>query len=398
MVMAKRSIRDLDVQNKRVLLRVDYNVPMSKDGAITDDKRILETLPTIRYLLDKNAIIILVTHMGRPDGKIVESLRLDKIAQRLSALLGKPVNKLNSVVGPDVTEVVANAKPGDIIMLENVRFLKEEKNGSEELAKKLAALADVYVDDAFATAHRPDTSVAGVPQFLPSAAGFLLEKEINILETVTTSAKKPFIAILGGAKVSDKIGLIKNLLTKTDAILIGGGMAFTFLKAIGYAIGFSLVEEDYLKVADEIIEAAKTRGTRLLLPVDVMVTNEIKAGSSHRIVDIEEIPADQIGVDIGPKTIQAFKEEIAKANTIIWNGPMGVIEIAEFAEGTKSLARIIAARSGALTVAGGGETASVIDALNLQSDFKHVSTGGGAFLEYLEGKQLPGIEAIDSVD
>jgi phosphoglycerate kinase len=396
--MAKRSIKDLDVQNKRVLLRVDYNVPMSKDGAITDDKRILETLPTIRYLLDKNATIILVTHMGRPDGKIVESLRLDKIAQRLSALLDKPVNKLNSVVGPDVTEVVANAKPGDIIMLENVRFLKEEKNGSEELAKKLAALADVYVDDAFATAHRPDTSVAGVPQFLPSAAGFLLEKEIDVLETVTTSAKKPFIAILGGAKVSDKIGLIKNLLTKTDAILIGGGMAFTFLKAMGYAIGFSLVEEDYLKVADEIIEAAKTRGTRLLLPVDVIVTNEIKAGSSHRIVDIEEIPADQIGVDIGPKTIQAFEAEIAKANTIIWNGPMGVIEIAEFAEGTKSLARIVAARSGALTVAGGGETASVIDALNLQNEFKHVSTGGGAFLEYLEGKQLPGIEAIDSAD
>lgn len=396
--MTKRSIRDLDVQNKRVLLRVDYNVPMSKDGAITDDKRILETLPTIRYLLDKNAIIILVTHMGRPDGKVVESLRLDKIAQRLSALLGKPVNKLNSVVGPDVTEIVANAKPGDIIMLENVRFLKEEKNGSEELAKKLAALADVYVDDAFATAHRPDTSVAGVPQFLPSAAGFLLEKEIDVLETVTTSAKKPFIAILGGAKVSDKIGLIKNLLTKTDAILIGGGMAFTFLKAMGYTIGFSLVEEDYLKVADEIIEAAKTKGTRLLLPVDVMVTNEIKAGSSHHMVDIEEIPADQIGVDIGPKTVEEFAVEIAKANTIIWNGPMGVIEIAEFAEGTKSLARLIAARSDALTVAGGGETASVIDALNLQNDFKHVSTGGGAFLEYLEGKQLPGIEAIDSAE
>lgn len=396
--MTKRSIRDLDVQNKRVLLRVDYNVPMSKDGAITDDKRILETLPTIRYLLDKKATIIIVTHMGRPDGKTVESLRLDKIAQRLSALLGKPVNKLNSVVGPDVTEAVANAKPGDIIMLENVRFLKEEKNGSEELAKKLAALADVYVDDAFATAHRPDTSVAGVPQFLPSAAGFLLEKEIDVLETITTSAKKPFIAILGGAKVSDKIGLIKNLLTKTDAILIGGGMAFTFLKAMGYAVGFSLVEEDYLKVADEIIEAAKAKGTRLLLPVDVIVTNEIKAGSSHRIVDIEEIPADQIGVDIGPETLEAFEAEIAKANTIIWNGPMGVIEIAEFAEGTKSLARLIAARSDALTVAGGGETASVIDALNLQKDFKHVSTGGGAFLEYLEGKQLPGIEAIDSAD
>ena len=396
--MTKRSIRDLDVRNKRVLLRVDYNVPMSKDGAITDDKRILETLPTIRYLLDKNATIILVTHMGRPDGKVVESLRLDKVAQRLSALLGKPVSKLNSVVGPDVTDAVASAKPGDIIMLENVRFLKEEKNGSEELAKKLAALADVYVDDAFATAHRPDTSVAGVPQFLPSAAGLLLEKEIDVLETVTTSAKKPFIAILGGAKVSDKIGLIKNLLTKTDAILIGGGMAFTFLKAMGYGIGFSLVEEDYLKVAEEILEAAKTRGTRLILPVDVIVTSEIKAGSSHRTVDIEEIPADQIGVDIGPKSVQAFEAEIAKANTIIWNGPMGVIEIAEFAEGTKSLARIIAARTGALTVAGGGETASVIDALNLQSDFKHVSTGGGAFLEYLEGKQLPGIEAIDSVD
>jgi phosphoglycerate kinase len=396
--MTKRSIRDLDVQNKRVLLRVDYNVPMSKEGAITDDKRILETLPTIRYLLGKNATIIVVTHMGRPDGRIVESLRLDKIAQRLSALLGKPVSKLNSVVGPDVAEVVANAKPGDIIMLENVRFLKEEKTGSEELAKQLAALADVYVDDAFATAHRPDTSVAGVPQFLPSAAGFLLEKEINVLETVTTSAKKPFIAILGGAKVSDKIGLIKNLLTKTDAILIGGGMAFTFLKAMGYGVGFSLVEEDYLKVADEIIEAARRKGTRLLLPVDVVVTNEIKAGSSHRIVDIEEIPADQIGVDIGPETLEAFKAEIAKASTVIWNGPMGVIELPEFAEGTRSLARIVAARSDALTVAGGGETASVIDALNLQNDFKHVSTGGGAFLEYLEGKQLPGIEAIDQAE
>jgi len=397
--MTKRSIKNLDVRNKRVLLRVDYNVPMSKDGAITDDKRILETLPTIRYLLEQNATIIVVTHMGRPDGKVVESLRLDKIAQRLSALLGKPVSKLNSVVGPDVTKAVAEARPGDVLMLENVRFLKEEKNDeSDELAKQLAALADVYVDDAFATAHRPDTSVAGVPQFLPSAAGFLLEKEIDVLETVTTSAKKPFIAILGGAKVSDKIGLIKNLLTKTDAILIGGGMAFTFLKAMGYGIGFSLVEEDYLKVAEEILQAAKAKGTRLLLPVDVIVTSEIKAGSSYRVVDIEEIPADQIGVDIGPKTVQAFEAEIAQANTIIWNGPMGVIEIAEFAEGTKSLARIIAARTGALTVAGGGETASVIDALNLQNDFKHVSTGGGAFLEYLEGKQLPGIEAIDSVD
>ncbi|MGB9666203.1 MAG: phosphoglycerate kinase [Candidatus Cryosericum sp.] len=397
--MAKRSIRDLDVRNKRVLVRVDYNVPISKDGAITDDKRILETLPTIRYLLEQNAIVILVTHMGRPDGKVVESLRLDKIAQRLSTLLGKPVNKLNSVVGPDVTKAVSEAKPGDIIMLENVRFLKEEKNDeNDELAKQLAALADVYVDDAFATAHRPDTSVAGVPQFLPSAAGFLLEKEINVLETVTLSAKKPFVAILGGAKVSDKIGLIKNLLTKTDSILIGGGMAFTFLKAMGYAIGFSLVEEDYLKVADEIMQDAKARGVRLLLPADVVVTSEIKAGNSYSTVDIEEIPADQIGVDIGPKTTKAFGEEVARAKTIIWNGPMGVIEIPEFAEGTKALARLIAANSDALTVAGGGETASVIDALNLQSQFKHVSTGGGAFLEYLEGKQLPGIEAIDSVE
>jgi len=397
--MAKRSIRDLDVRNKRVLLRVDYNVPVSKDGAITDDKRILETLPTIRYLLEQSAVVILVTHMGRPDGKVVESLRLDKVAQRLAALLGKSVTKLNSVVGPDVTKAVAEAKPGDIIMLENVRFLKEEKNDeSDKLAKQLAALADVYVDDAFATAHRPDTSVAGVPQFLPSAAGFLLEKEINVLETVTLSAKKPFIAILGGAKVSDKIGLIKNLLTKTDSILIGGGMAFTFLKAMGYAIGFSLVEEDYLKVADEIMQDAKTRGVRLLLPADVVVTSEIKTGNAYATVDIEEIPGDQIGVDIGPKTIQAFGAEVAKANTIIWNGPMGVIEIPEFAEGTRILARLIAANSTALTVAGGGETASVIDALNLQSQFKHVSTGGGAFLEYLEGKQLPGIEAIDSAD
>ncbi|MHB8070973.1 MAG: phosphoglycerate kinase [Candidatus Cryosericum sp.] len=396
--MAKRSIKDLDVKNKRVLLRVDYNVPVSKEGAITDDKRILETLPTIRYLLEQDATVIIVTHMGRPDGKVVESLRLDKVSQRLSALLGKPVNKLNSVVGPDVTEAVANARPGEIVMLENVRFLKEEKTGSEELAKQLAALADVYVDDAFATAHRPDTSVAGVPQFLPSAAGFLLQKEIEVLETVTTSARKPFIAILGGAKVSDKIGLIKNLLTKTDAVLIGGGMAFTFLKAKGYGVGFSLVEEDYLKVADEIIEEAKSRGTRLLLPVDVVVTNEIKEGSSHRVVDIEEIPADRIGVDIGPETLAAFEVEVAAASTIIWNGPMGVIEIGEFAEGTKALARSIASNSSALTVAGGGETASVIDALGLQKDFKHVSTGGGAFLEYLEGKQLPGIEAIDSVD
>ncbi|MCE5192941.1 MAG: phosphoglycerate kinase [Candidatus Cryosericum sp.] len=397
--MAKRSLRDLDVRNKRVLLRVDYNVPVSKDGAITDDKRILETLPTIRYLLEQHAIVIIVTHLGRPDGKVVESLRLDKVAQRLAALLGKPVTKLNSVVGPDVTKCVAEAKPGDIIMLENVRFLKEEKNDeSDQLAKQLAALADVYVDDAFATAHRPDTSVAGVPQFLPSAAGFLLEKEINVLETVTLSAKKPFIAILGGAKVSDKIGLIKNLMSKTDSILIGGGMAFTFLKAMGYAIGFSLVEEDYLKVAEEIMQDAKTKGIRVLLPVDVVVTTEIKAGNAYTTVDIEEIPGDQIGVDIGPKTIEAFGAEVKRANTIVWNGPMGVIEIPEFAEGTKALARLIAANSAALTVAGGGETASVIDALNLQGQFKHVSTGGGAFLEYLEGKQLPGIEAIDTVD
>lgn len=397
--MAKRSLRDLDVRNKRVLLRVDYNVPVSKDGAITDDKRILETLPTIRYLLEQHAIVIIVTHLGRPDGKVVESLRLDKVAQRLAALLGKPVTKLNSVVGPDVTKCVAEAKPGDIIMLENVRFLKEEKNDeSDHLAKQLAALADVYVDDAFATAHRPDTSVAGVPQFLPSAAGFLLEKEINVLETVTLSAKKPFIAILGGAKVSDKIGLIKNLMSKTDSILIGGGMAFTFLKAMGYAIGFSLVEEDYLKVAEEIMQDAKTKGIRVLLPVDVVVTTEIKAGNAYTTVDIEEIPGDQIGVDIGPKTIEAFGAEVKRANTIVWNGPMGVIEIPEFAEGTKALARLIAANSAALTVAGGGETASVIDALNLQGQFKHVSTGGGAFLEYLEGKQLPGIEAIDTVD
>ncbi len=396
--MAKRNIRDLDVRNKKVLLRVDYNVPVSKEGAITDDKRILETLPTIQYLLEQNAVIIIVTHMGRPDGKVVESLRLDKVAQRLSALIGKPVHKLNSVIGPDVTEAVANTRAGEIIMLENVRFLKEEKTGSEDLAKQLAALADVYVDDAFATAHRPDTSVAGVPQFLPSAAGFLLQKEIDVLETVTTSAKKPFIAILGGAKVSDKISLIKNLLAKADAVLIGGGMAFTFLKAKGYAVGFSLVEEDYLKVADEIMQESRARGARLLLPVDVVVTNEIKNDSSHRVVDIEEIPADRIGVDIGPDTIAAFQAEIAKANTIIWNGPMGVIEIDEFAKGTRALAQAIASNSDALTVAGGGETASVIDALGLQKEFKHVSTGGGAFLEYLEGKQLPGIEAIDSVD
>ena len=396
--MAKRSIKELDVRNKKVLLRVDYNVPISKEGAITDDKRIIETLPTIRYLLENDAVVILVTHLGRPDGKVVESLRLDKVAQRLSTLLGKPVKKLDSVIGPDVTEAVASARPGDVLMLENVRFLKEEKTGSEELAKSLASLADVYVDDAFATAHRPDTSVAGVPQFLPSAAGFLLEKEIQVLETVTTSAKRPFVAILGGAKVSDKIGLIKNLLTKTDAILIGGGMAFTFLKAMGYGVGFSLVEEDYLKVADEILESAKAQGTRIVLPVDVVVTNEIKAGNPHRTVDIEEIPADQIGVDIGPRTIKAFTDETSAASTIIWNGPMGVIEIPEFAEGTKVLARAIAANKEALTVAGGGETASVIDALGLQNDFKHVSTGGGAFLEYLEGKQLPGIEAIDSVD
>ena len=396
--MAKRSIKELDVRNKKVLLRVDYNVPISKEGAITDDKRIIETLPTIRYLLENDAVVILVTHLGRPDGKVVESLRLDKVAQRLSTLLGKPVKKLDSVIGPDVTEAVASARPGDVLMLENVRFMKEEKTGSEELAKSLASLADVYVDDAFATAHRPDTSVAGVPQFLPSAAGFLLEKEIQVLETVTTSAKRPFVAILGGAKVSDKIGLIKNLLTKTDAILIGGGMAFTFLKAMGYGVGFSLVEEDYLKVADEILESAKAQGTRIVLPVDVVVTNEIKAGNPHRTVDIEEIPADQIGVDIGPRTIKAFTNETSVASTIIWNGPMGVIEIPEFAEGTKALARAIAANKEALTVAGGGETASVIDALGLQNDFKHVSTGGGAFLEYLEGKQLPGIEAIDSVD
>jgi len=331
--MAKKTILDLkdeELKGKRVLVRVDFNVPI-KNGVITDDRRIREALPTIKYLIDKGAKVILVSHLGRPKG-FQDDLRLDPVAKRLSELLGKPVKKLNDCIGEEVEKEISNMKEGDVVLLENIRFYKEEEANDPEFAKKLAKLADLYVNDAFGTAHRAHASTAGVAQYIPGVAGLLMKKEIEIMGKALESPERPFICILGGAKVSDKIGVIKNLMTKVDGFLIGGGMMFTFLKALGYETGKSIVEDDKLELAKEIMNMAKERGVKFLLPKDAVVVKEIKEDAPTSIKDVDKFEKDDIGVDIGPKTIELFREEILKARTIIWNGPMGIFEIPAFAK------------------------------------------------------------------
>ena len=392
--MAKATIRDIEISSKRVLVRVDFNVPLDEEtGVITDDSRIRATLPTIRYLTSRGARVILCSHLGRPKGKVVEKLRLATVAQRLSQILGQPVKVTKDCVGSEVERVAAELKPGDVLLLENIRFHPEEEKNDAAFAKSLASLADVYVNDAFGTCHRAHASVVGITNYLPTVAGLLLEKEIKTLGSILENPARPFAALLGGAKVSDKIGMIENIMGKVDYILVGGGMAATFLKAESYETGQSLVEGDKLKVAVGLFEKASRSGVRLLLPVDVVIAGEINPEAKSETVSIEDIPQDKRIVDIGPKTVRIFQKSLLKCKTVFWNGPMGIYETPQFAAGTKTLARVLA-NLDATTVIGGGSTAEVIIEMGLADKMSFVSTGGGASLDFLSGKALPGIEAL----
>lgn len=391
----KKTVRDVDVSGKRVLIRVDFNVPM-EGGHITDDRRIREALPTIRYLLDRGARVILGSHLGRPKGRVDEAFRLTPVAERLSALLNQPVPLLPDCVGPQVEAEVSRLQPGQAVLLENLRFHAEEEANDPEFAKALARLADLYVNDAFGTAHRAHASTAGVAGYLPAVAGLLMEKELKHLGEALDAPRRPFVAILGGKKVSDKIGVIRHLLTRANALLIGGGMAYTFLKAQGREIGASLCEADRLELAKELIDDAARRGVGFHLPVDVVATTAVTAEAEHKVVDAGAIPAGWAGVDIGPKTSARFAEIIKGAGTVLWNGPMGVFEIAPFAGGTRAVAEAMAV-SGAVTVVGGGDTAAAVEEFGLADRMTHLSTGGGASLEFLEGRELPGIAVLQDV-
>ncbi len=386
----KKTVRDVEVEGKRVLVRVDFNVPLA-EGRVADDSRIRAALPTINYLLDHGAKVILMSHLGRPKGKVVSELRLDPVAERLAELLGRPVRKLDDCVGPGVAAAVAEMQPGDVILLENTRFHPEEKSNDPAFAKELASLADIFVNDAFGAAHRAHASTVGVPEYLPSAAGFLMEKEIAFLGQALTAPEHPFMAILGGAKISSKIGVIDNLLTTVDALLIGGGMANTFLKAQGHEIGQSLVEDDSLDVARETLARA---GERLVLPVDVVVADRFDAEADSEVVPVDQVPEDWSILDIGPETVGLFQRKLAGARTVVWNGPMGVFEFPRFAEGTFAIARFLADLE-AITIIGGGDVVAAVRQAGVADRIDHVSTGGGASLEFLEGKPLPGIAVLE---
>ena len=393
--MDKKTIRDIEVAGKKVLVRCDFNVPLdSETGKITDNRRIRAALPTINYLLDNNAKVILCSHLGRPKGEVNPKYSLKPVAEELSKLLNKKVTLAKDVIGEDAEKLTSNMENGDIILLENVRFHKEEEKNDPEFAKKLASFAEIYVNDAFGTAHRAHASTAGVADYLPAVSGFLIEKELEFLGSSLDNPERPFVAILGGAKVSDKIGVIENLLEKVDTLLIGGGMAYTFYKAQGHGIGTSICEEDKLDLAKEILEKAKQKGVNLLLPVDNHVSSEYSNDGESKFVESTEIPEGFMGLDIGPKTIENFKNVIKTAKTILWNGPLGVSEFDKFAEGTNQIA-IALAESNAVTIIGGGDSAAAIEKMGLADKMTHISTGGGASLEFLEGKVLPGIACLD---
>jgi len=391
--MKKLSVKDLDLKGKHVLMRVDFNVPI-KDKKVTDDIRIRAALPTINFVLDKGSSLVLISHLGRPKGKVVEDLRMDPVAKRLGELLSKKVVKLDDCVGDMVKTEVEKMKPGNIILLENVRFHKEEEANDENFAKELASLGDVFINDAFGTAHRAHSSTVGIARFLPAAAGLLMEKEIEVLSKILTKPESPFITILGGAKVSDKIGVIGNLLDKCESILIGGGMAYTFLKAKGIPVGDSLVEEEKINETKNIMERAPEKGCKIYLPLDHLVAQEVREGVEIEIVGEDKISPDFRALDIGPETVKLFGKVINEAQTIFWNGPMGVFEMKDFAWGTEEIARILAS-SKATTVVGGGDTIAALERVGLKDKMSYISTGGGASLEFMEGKSLPGIEALN---
>jgi phosphoglycerate kinase len=386
----KKTVEDVDVKGKKVLVRVDFNVPL-KDGQISDDTRIQAALPTIRYLLDHDAAVILMSHLGRPKGEVKPEFSLRPAAERLEELLGRPVQFVGETVGPKAEQAAKNLKPGEVLVLENTRFNPGETKNDPELAKKLASMADLYVMDAFGSAHRAHASTEGVAHYLPSVAGFLLEKEIRYLGGTIANPERPFIAIMGGAKISDKIGVIRNLLEKADQVLIGGGMANTFFKAQGYPIGDSLVEEDVLDEAREILKHA---GTKMRLPVDVVIADAFSAEAESKVMPMGPVPEGWRIMDIGPQTVEAYAKAIRGAKTVVWNGPMGVFEFPRFAEGTFGVARAVA-DSDATSIVGGGDSVAAINEAGLADKITHVSTGGGASLEMLEGKTLPGLAALD---
>ncbi|WP_151410567.1 phosphoglycerate kinase [Anaerococcus sp. Marseille-P9784] len=396
--MNKKTIKDIDVKGKKVLVRVDFNVPLSKENKeeIADDARIRAAIPTIDYLLENGACVILMSHLGRPKGENNADFSLKPVANWLENHYGEKFHFLASdfVVDDKVKDEVKNLNSGDLALLENTRFVKGETKNDESFAKELASLADIYVNDAFGTSHRAHSSNVGVASLLPSAVGLLIEKEIDIMGKALEDPEHPFVAILGGAKVSDKIGVIDNLINKVDTILIGGGMAYTFLKAQGKEIGKSLLEEDKMDLSLDLIKKAKANNVEILLPIDTVIADEIKAGAETQIVDIDNIPVDKEALDIGPKTAEMFAEKIKNAKTVVWNGPMGVFEIKEFSNGTNEVAKALA-DSSAITIVGGGDSALAIEMAGLKDKITHVSTGGGASLEFLEGKTLPGIAAIE---
>lgn len=390
--MQKQTIRDVDVRGKRVLVRVDFNVPLD-DGTITDDRRIRESLPTITALRRQRAKVILASHLGRPGGKVQAALRLDPVARRLGELLGVPVPKLPDAVGPEVEAAVAAMRDEDVVVLENLRFHAQEEANDPAFARALAALADLYVNDAFGTAHRAHASTVGVTRYLPAVAGLLMEKELRHLSQALENPRRPFIAILGGKKVSDKIGVIRNLLTRADALLIGGGMTYTFLRAQGLQVGSSLCEDDKLDLARSLMDEAAARRIPFRLPDDVVVADRFAENAAHKVVPAEAIPPGWMGLDIGPQSSRAFAAVIATAGTVMWNGPMGVFEFPAFAAGTRAIAQAMA-DSTAVTIVGGGDSAAAVEQMGLADRITHISTGGGASLEFLEGKELPGVAVL----
>jgi phosphoglycerate kinase len=392
--MNKKSIKDIQVQGKRVFCRVDFNVPM-QGGQVTDDTRIKAALPTISYLVEQGAKVILASHLGRPKGQVVEELRLTPVAQRLSELLGTNVHKVDEAKGEAVLAEVNKLADGEILLLENVRFYPGEEKNDPELAKAFAELADIYVNDAFGAAHRAHASTEGIAHYLPAVSGFLMQKELDVLGKALSNPERPFTAIIGGAKVKDKIDVIENLLEKVDNLIIGGGLAYTFIKAQGYEIGTSLLEEDKIELAKSFISAAETKGVKLYMPIDAVITPEFDPNGEAAVVDIDKIPADQMSLDIGPKTRELYTKVIKDSKLVIWNGPMGVFEFDKFAEGTKAVAQALADSTDTYSVIGGGDSAAAAEKFGLADKMSHVSTGGGASLEFMEGKQLPGVVALN---
>ena len=391
--MNKKTIKDIDLKGKKVLVRCDFNVPYDENRKITDNRRIVAALPTIKYLLENNCKVILCSHLGRPKGEVKPEFSLDIVAEELSKLLGKDVKLSKDVVGEDSKKLAEELKEGEVMLLENVRFEAGEEKNDEELSKKFASLAEVFVNDAFGTAHRAHSSTTGVASYLPAVSGFLIEKELTFLGNALENPERPFVAILGGKKVSDKIGVINSLLEKVDTLMIGGAMAYTFFKSMGYSVGNSICEEDKLDLAKELMEKAKAKGVKFMLPVDTKVGKDFAPDTESQTVKYTEIPDGWEGFDIGQETIEMYSEELKKAKTVIWNGPVGLFEFEQFAIGTNAIANVLADVD-CVKIIGGGDSAAAVEKAGLSEKFTHVSTGGGASLEFLEGKKLPGIEAL----